>query len=210
MEIKHGEHTTIVGQTGSGKTFFAKNGLLPAFNRIIIVDSEDYDFAEIRAVSVKQALELAHGNKPFVVRVIMAGTIEYDEERLKSLCEGLLEHGHDSTVYIDEVTDFSDTRTIPPYLLSLIRKSRKRRISVIVATQRPQNLNKNFLANSVHQFYFFMDEFDIEYLKHNGAPYLSEQIKFIPKRSFKSIYYDGEQTVIIRPVPKYNWKKRLK
>ena len=209
MIIQIGEHAVAIGQTGSGKTFFIKNGVLPAYNRIIVLDTEEMQFNEFPAVSINKALSLARSNYSFYVRVIMYGNIEEDAEALDDLCRGLLDYGHDLVLYIDEITDFSTPTSIPSSLLSLIRKARKRTISVIVGTQRPQLLNKSFLVNSVHQFYFYIDEYDANYL-HRYAPFLSDNLSEIPYGSYMCIYYHHGEITIIEPVDEYDWSKRIR
>jgi energy-coupling factor transporter ATP-binding protein EcfA2 len=208
MKIQMGEHAVAIGQTGSGKTFFVKNGILPAYNRIIVLDTEELQFDEFPAVTVSKAISLAKSNYSFYVRIVMHGNMDDDAEALDELCRGLLDYGHDLVIYIDEITDFSTPNSIPSSLLSLIRKARKRSISVICGTQRPQLLNKSFLVNSVHQFYFYVDDYDAAYL-HRYAPFLSENLSEIPYGSYMCIYYYHGEITIIEPVDKYNWNKRV-
>ena len=205
MKIETGQHVSIVGTTGSGKTYFAKNALLPLYSRIIVVDTEDYDFADFPAVSSKKALRLAKSDYRFHVRVRFPPKAD---DTLDDLCNGLLEVGHDLAVYFDEVTDFSTPAVIPDSLRGLIRKARKRGITVIVATQRPQFLNKAFLANSQHRIYFYVSDYDRAAIR-DYAPWMTERAADIPYGSYRSIYQapDGTLTVLL-PAKEYAWSKR--
>jgi len=192
MKINLGEHVSIVGITGSGKTFFSREGLLPSFSRVLVMDSEDFDFDDYPAVNDYGLKSLLKGNKGWHVRKLL-DTPE-DADRLSGM---VLKYGHDMAVYWDEITDFSTPSTIPPNLLKLIRKARKRNITVIVATQRPQLLNKSFLANSAHRIYFAISDYDVRHIK-DYAPFLADRLNEIPWGSYRSLYQapSGELTLL--------------
>jgi DNA helicase HerA-like ATPase len=209
MKIKSGQHMSVIGMTGAGKTFRVKNERLPLFDRIIVVDSEGWkdkkktDFPEFPPVSVKKALKLAHSNYRFYVRVVPK-----DVNDIEALSQGLLAHGHDLVIDFDEVTDYSTASQIPPQMLRLIRKARHCNITVIVCTQRPQLLNKNFFANSIHHEFFYMQEYDVEHVK-SYAPFLQENMNMLPYESYKSIYHAPDGTlVILEPAREYDWSQR--
>lgn len=210
MKIKAGQHFSVIGMTGAGKTFRVKNERLPLYDRIIIVDSEGWrdkdktDFPEFPVVSVARALKLAKSKYRFAVRIV-PNTVN----DVEALCQGLLAHGHDLVVYFDEVTDYSTPSIIPPQMLRLIRKARHCRVTVIVSTQRPQLLNKNFFANSIHHEFFYMQDYDVEHVK-SYAPFLQEHMAEMPYESFISIYHapDGSLT-LLAPAKEYDWNARL-
>ena len=126
MIVNKGEHLAVLGTTGSGKTFAVRNTYLPPWQRIIVVDTEEYDFQDFPKVTVKQAINLGKSDYAFAVRVVLSADREADEPLVKELCTGLLKKGHDLVVYWDEVTDLADATQIPPPLRQLIRKARKR------------------------------------------------------------------------------------
>ncbi len=209
MKIKSGQHMSVIGMTGSGKTYRVKNERLPLFDRIIVVDSEGWrdkkktDFPEVPAVSVKKALRLAKSDYRFFVRIVPK-----DMSDVEGLSQGLLAYGHDLCVYFDEVTDYSTPSVIPPQMLRLIRKARHCGITVIVSTQRPQLLNKNFFANSIHHEFFYMQTYDTEHVK-SYAPFLDEHMGEMPYESYKSLYHSPEGTlVILPPAVEYDWESR--
>ncbi len=210
MRFKPGEHICVTGVTGSGKTFGVKNAWLPPFPRVIVVDTEGFDFEDFPKVDVRHALKLADSEYRFHVRILLSGHADQDWASVDSLCYGLLDKGHDLAVYFDEVTDYSTATSIPDSMRALIRKSRKRGISVIVGTQRPQFLNKAFLSNSVHRIYYYMSDYDSEHIK-DYAPFLKERMAEIPYQSWRSLYEapDGSVTVI-GPATPYNWRNRDK
>jgi DNA helicase HerA-like ATPase len=210
MQINSGEHVVVLGSTGSGKTFFCRNALLPAFSRIIVLDPEDYDFTDWPRVSVKQALKLAKSDYSFAVRIVLSGNPETDQPIADELNRGLLKDGHDLVVYYDEISDLSDAHKIPPTLRALIRKARKRGITVAVGTQRPALLSKDYLANSQHRIYFFVSDYDAEAI-HDYAPWMRERRAEIPYKSYKSIYQAPDESLtVLGPAEEFDWGPRLR
>lgn len=210
MEIEKGQHLVVLGSTGAGKTFSVRNAYLPPWNRVIVVDTEGYDFNDFPKVSVKQAVRLAKSDYSFVVRIELSADRDTDEPAVKELCGGLLKHGHDLVVYWDEVTDLADANQIPPPLRQLIRKARKRGVSVYVGTQRPAMLSKDFLANAQHRVYFFVSDYDANAVK-DYAPFLKEMRGQIPYQSYKSIYQAPDESLtVLAPAEEYDWSGRLR
>ena len=207
MKINLGEHITVIGITGTGKTYFSRNALLPIFQRVLVVDTEEYDFEDFPVVKQSAIGQLVKTDYRFVARVILSPD---ETDDIENICQTLLKHGHDMVVYIDEITDFSDAHRIPKMLKALIRKARKRKISVVVGTQRPQMLNLDFLANSLHNIYFFMSERDADYIS-NYEPRIFDNLGAIPYQSYQSIYIGPDRKLaIFTPATEYDWSKRLK
>ena len=204
-----GQHGVVLGQTGAGKTFGVKNGLLPSFGRIIIVDTEDYDFPEriVRPVSVRRAVWASSQNLPFVARIVMP-TGEEGLAQLDELCEGLLDKGRWTLVYIDESTDFADATRIPALYRALARKARKRHISVLSGTQRPTMLSKDLYTLSVHRLWWYVDEYDCRnWLRESARPVL-DRMDQIPYESYKWLYQGPDHGVgVYRPVTRYPWER---
>ena len=207
MKIRMGQHLSVVGQTGAGKSYFVRNAVLPAFPRNLVIDSTEDDFSDFPAVSLKTAVKLAKSDYAFDVRVVFDFT---HAERFEPFWADLLSNGHDVVIYCDEVADLASVSAIPPTLLQLIRKARHRKITMVLGSQRPQLLNKNFLANSQHRVWFYLSDYDCSAVK-DYAPYLLERRSEIPFGTYQSLYQapDGKITVLASAV-KYDWKARLK
>jgi len=207
MKINLGEHITVTGITGTGKTYFTRNAILPIFQRVLVIDTEEYDFEDFPIVKQSAIAGLVKTDYRFAVRTVMSPE---DVEDIEDICTTLLKYGHDMAVYFDEITDFSDAHKIPKMLKALIRKARKRKITVIVGTQRPQMLNLDFLANSLHNIYFFMSERDADYIA-NYEPRIFENLYLIPYHSYRSVYIGPDRSLMIfEPATEYDWSKRLK
>ena len=187
MKFENGQHLTVLGQTGSGKTYWVRNSLIPLWRRVIVADTEDIDYGNLPVVKTKKALELAKGDKAFRVRVVFSGNPAVDEPAMEDLCYGLLDVGHDLLFVVDEATDFSDAHRIPDGLRALVRKARKRNITVAMATQRPAMLSKDVLTQSVHRVYFYLPDYDRAAVKP-WAPWMEEAMPQAPYKSFLFIY----------------------
>lgn len=186
-----GEHVSVLGATGTGKTYWVREDLLPQYRRVIVLDTEERDFNALPRVSQKRAVALAAGDRPFRVRVVA-----FPHEDLTVLTGGLLEKGHDVCLYVDELTDFGRPGQMDEGLVMLVRKARKRNITVVGSTQRPALLDKTWLANSSHQVYFYLSPYDRSRVK-DYAPFLEERGGEAPYKSYRYLYLhpNGDVTV---------------
>jgi hypothetical protein len=217
VEIQEGQHVILEGINGSGKTWCARNGILPLWDRDLVIDTEGMEFEDFPTVDVKQALKLIRSKYSFYAKLSFTGDLETDLPRLDELCRGIRAikatknpiYPDPFSVYFDEFTDFADATMIPPSLRSLIRTLRKRHGSIIAGTQRPQLMNKTMVANAVHRFYFFMSDYDAEQVR-SYAPFVRENLSRIPYQSYKCLYQRPDSSVVIlSPFPEYPWERRL-
>jgi len=215
LNFPYGEHATAFGSTGAGKTFFIKNGILPWKKRFIVGDSEydptkgSYDFTEecFVKVDVAQAARISAGDKNFRL-LLPLKTGEEGYEQVEDLCHRMLYGGaHKTVLYLDEITDFADAWSVGSNLEGLIRKARKRGISVVLGSQLPKGVNTWFSSNSRHLFVFGMYEEDALTWSRR-LPWLEKLLPWIPIGSYKSAYRgrDGSIT-ILKPVSEYPWSK---
>jgi len=215
FEWPYGEHFTAIGATGAGKTMMVKWGILPRKKRFIIVDSKarvdgtSIDFTEKAFVKcdVPRAIRFAAGDKNFRLRIPMP-TGEEGFELVEELSEGLLKkNGHDVLLYLDEVTDLSDSWVVGPELEGLVRKGRGYNISLGVGSQKPKGVNGWFVDNSAHYYQFGMKPAETaRFVKRTGMEWIAEVIPKIPIGSFKFCHEDWQGKVTLySPVPEYDW-----
>lgn len=197
MKFAAGEHIVVLGATGAGKTYWCRETLLPLWTRVIVVDTEEYDYQNLPAVSVGKAVALARSkDRAFRVRVVFRGDYsEQDAAAIAALCNWLLASGHDTLVVFDETTDFCDANYIPPALRSLIRKARKRNITVAMATQRPAMLSKDAYTQSIHRVVFYLPDYDCAAIKRY-APWAEERMDEVPFKSYRYLYQAPNGEVI--------------
>lgn len=196
MNIRRGEHVVVLGVTGSGKTYWVLHTLIPAWSRVIVVDTEDYDFTSLPEVGIDRALSLARGDKAFKVRIGARGDRGPEDAALmEHLGRGLLRDGHDLLLVFDEVTDFGDAAGLPRPLRSLVRKSRKRGISLVMLTQRPAMLSKDAYTQASHVIVFALNDYDAEAVRPY-APWVKERLPMVPRGSYRYLYQgpDGRVT----------------
>lgn len=191
MKIDEGQHLMVMGVTGSGKTYWVQHELLPSYPRVLVVDTEDYDFANMPRVSTKRAVQLATGDRPFGARVVVNPFAD-----LSQLWEGLVKRGHDLLIYIDEVTDFGRPGRLEEGIITLARKARKRRITLVAATQRPQLLDKTLLANAHHRVYFYLSDYDTAAVR-DYCPVLQERMAEIPYGSYRYLYQTPDGVITL-------------
>lgn len=211
IDIEAGHHWLILGQTGAGKTFWAMNWFLPRFKRQIVVDTEEMEFPDKiwKPVSTRKAVALSHGNNSFRVRIPM-DVGENGIEQFDELANGLLKHGHDTVLFVDEYADFTAWSQSSQASLRLSGKSRKRGITLAKATQRPQEIDKKTYTQSRHHVWFGLDPSDVDYW-HTRAPYLVPLAPQMPVGSFRWVYHHVQSAPngqLFEAVEKYEWPRK--
>ncbi len=187
MKLNTDEHIGLIGSTGSGKTYWFSHAILPSLSRVLIVDTENMEFENIQIAKSdpERLVKAIPKDKPFRWRWIPSPTEE--KEDLDLLSRELIRRGHNMTLYIDELTDFSDAHSISPWFKALFRKARKRDIRLIWATQRPPGVNKWAFDNSIHKMFFYTSQFDRKRLDEL-MPGIGDQLGMINWKSYQYIY----------------------
>lgn len=187
MNLNVDEHIGLIGSTGSGKTYWFSHTILPRLRRVLVIDTENMEFSGMDKATVDPIKLVRAIPKDKSFRWRWVPTVTQERYELDVLSEELIRHGHDMTVYIDELTDFSDAHSISPYFKSLFRKARKRNIRLIWATQRPPGANKWAFDNSLHKMFFFVSQYDRKHL-NDLMPGISDQLAQIAWKSYRYIY----------------------
>ena len=90
MKINLGEHITVTGITGTGKTYFTRNAILPIFQRVFVIDTEEYDFEDFPVVKQSAIAGLVKTDYRFAVRTVMSPE---DVEDIEDVSATLLKYG---------------------------------------------------------------------------------------------------------------------
>lgn len=207
LHVPYGEHSTFVASTGEGKTWALREWAAATADRSLVIDTEGMDFpdAYFPAVKPERALGALRSDKPFRLRVEWP-VGDAGRDRFDAFCYGMLKRGHHARILIDEVADFSDASWIGDGLLALVRKGRKRGLSIFPGTQRPQHLHKIFPSQSRHLFVGYLDEEDQgRWDRNSGPPWLKEWLPKLQSGEFKWVYRrKGKYPIrILPPFPKH-------
>lgn len=201
ISIKPGEHIIALGKTGSGKTYYLKNGLLKSVHRVLIIDTEDMEFDEYALAKGDPKHVVKHIPKPeennYRWRVVppKGNKVEFVDSISGELLDA--ENARHSWIVFEEVTDYSDAYSIPDNMRDLIRKARKRNITVALTSQRTAGINKWLWENASHKFIFYTDEDEIMRMKRN-MPYTAASLLSIDYGTHNFIYVgpDGKTHLI--------------
>jgi len=189
IEIKKGEHVGLIGTTGSGKTYYFRHVFEPATTRLVVIDTEERQFNDLPVLKGDpfKIVKKLPDDRNFRLRWIPAVSQETDD--MESFAQSLIYFGNDLQIYVDELTDFSTATSMKPWLKSLFRKARKRKISIYWGSQRPAGVNKWAWDNSQHKLLFYVREYDRKVLDKYYSG-ISDQLAEIEWGSYQSIYLD--------------------
>lgn len=189
IQINAGEHVGLIGTTGSGKTYYFRHELEPHLQHLVVIDTEERQFLDLNEIRGDPAhwVRKLPKNKPYRLRWTPTPSLE--KEDMEKFAYEVTKYGQDMQIYIDELTDFSTAQVIGPWLRTLYRKARKRRISIYWASQRPAGVNKWGWDNSAHKFLFYVMEYDRAVLDkyYHG---ISNELARIPWKSYQAIYIE--------------------
>ena len=189
IEIRKGEHVGLVGTNGSGKTYYFRHVFEPNLRRLIVIDTEERQFNDLPVLKgdPMKIIKKLPDDRYFRLRWIPTASSEIEDMEL--FAQSLIYFGDDLQIYIDELTDFSSANSIRPWLKSLFRKARKRKISIYWASQRPAGVNKWAWDNSSHKLLFYIRDYDRTVLDkyYRG---ISEELNQIEWKSYRCLYID--------------------
>lgn len=145
------EIEAVIGASGSGKSAYIKGEIRRRKpKRLLIYDPEGEYAAFGRQVSkmseVHSILLQAQGGKGFKVVFCPHADPKKAAAQFNLLCRLAFEAGHMLFV-AEELADVTTPSHAPAGWSMMTRRGRKRGVSIIGATQRPANIDKNFLGN---------------------------------------------------------------
>lgn len=155
MNFKATDCFSIFGTRGTGKSYLARkiNGMYP---RSIVIDpAKDWTNGEVvksfTEFANKLKTKLNNNDKKFRI-IFQFNPDEPNKPELLNHVLRLCFHFKNIQVVIDEVQLFTSAHFIPDYLKNLLFMGRHNGISVMCITQRPAQLNKSILSQSLHVY----------------------------------------------------------
>ncbi|MDE3097597.1 MAG: hypothetical protein KGK07_16545, partial [Chloroflexota bacterium] len=151
-----GQHMSIVGRNGSGKSMLASRLLSQRRWRILIRTKPD-DIEYPDALVVSTAAEL------MARRDVDAFVLDPEYERQPEEIWQTLEYAYRTEhwcVYIDELLIVDKQMALTPAIDKLLTQGRSKGISVVVGMQRPAQVSRFALSESMHVISFALERRD--------------------------------------------------
>ena len=198
MKYNYGEHIVVVGKTQSGKTYYVQRTLCRIYNNFIVFSEETKDnWEDITEITIHSVAELDKAIKDKCHKIYYEPANYKDEtdfiQEWDNVCKYVFDNLENIALINDEVADVSSSMKIESYHFRLIRKGAKRKISMISATQRPQQVNKTIWTQSAHKLIFKVDLYEGSWLQD----YILDKEKCMSIKENYVFYYDDRITAEI-------------
>lgn len=196
MKIKSTDCISVIGTRGTGKSFLARE-INQIFPRSVVIDpAKDWTNGEIvtsfNQFAGKLADKFDKNERKFRI-IFQFNPDEQNKDEVLNHVLRLCFHFKNLQVVVDEVQLFSSANYIPEYFKNILFMGRHNGISVMCITQRPSQLNKNILSQSLHVFCGQLhDKNDLNAV----SSFLNTDAKKLfnlPKRNF--IYFNPESGI---------------
>jgi len=159
-----GQHIVLVGSTGSGKSEFAQT-LLNMRGSILAIDTQDSldKLTEVKTFHDPHGLGM---RLKFYKRLRYIPKGEYrDREWWNFVFETFLHSSSKKkprprTLYIDEIYHIGYGISFPNQLPRAITTARQRKLSFVIATQRPRQIPMPVLSEASKIIVFYLSKFD--------------------------------------------------
>lgn len=142
----------ILGKTGTGKSTFAKNKILPQYDRYIFwdpkIENEDvpHDILVTNPTDLKKVIK-THD-------YILYQPKDISGEDFDEVCRIVFETGMSNCLYVDEVMTISSVNKIEPNHKLILTQGRSKGIAIINVSQRPSDIHNTILSESTDLFVF--------------------------------------------------------
>lgn len=135
----------VLGATGTGKSHYVKAQLAKA-RRLLVWDIED-EYRDLPAVQLNELLPLMHGGKkPGRYRFICSGDAATRAKQFDIFCRLAFNLGN-VLVVVEELRFVTMPSRAPEGWALLTLRGRKRGVKIIGTSQRPAQIDKDFLGN---------------------------------------------------------------
>ena len=197
LKINVGDRVAIFGRTGSGKTFFAKNWLLPHYDRYVFWDVKhenldmEHDIVVHNPKELKSAIE--NHNK-----ILYQPTSPTDKD-FDSICQIIFE-SKDNALYVDEAAMISTPTKILYWHKILVTQGRSYNVGIIDVSQRPRDLHNTLISESEHLFVFALSlETDVLKLRQQMGT-AADEIYYLPEYHFLYHNVKFNKSFIFKPI----------
>lgn len=195
--IKTSDRIAIFGISGGGKSVFAKNWLLPHYDRYLFWDIkvENDDVVHDIVIRNPEKLEqLIDKYDRILYQPDNAEPEDFDE-----VCKIVFQH-RNNAIYVDEATRITTPNKIGYWYNTIITQGRSYNVGNITVSQRPNNIHNTIISESLHFFIFKLNlPRDIDKLRDMIGSVV-DNIRLLPE--FHFIYYSvkDNKAMIFQPV----------
>lgn len=137
--------TVVCGSSGSGKSAYVKQKTASA-ERVIVWDPDDeyHGPGVVRVSAITQLVDIMvkHPDSPLRVRLVSSGQAAFDLWARAAFAWG------DCVAIAEETADVTSPGKAPEGWGTLVRRGRKRGISIYGVTQRPSESDKTIIGNA--------------------------------------------------------------
>ncbi len=189
---------SLFAQSGYGKSFFAKNVLLPNYDRYVFHDikRENFDIEHDIIVGTPEELSKAINRHSKILYQPEPTEEEKDiTEDFNQVCRIIFQNSQNTKksncLYVDEAMSVTSASKITYWHKTIITMGRSFGVANINASQRPISVNNFLISQSDHIFtsYLALDG-DREKLAGIIGEDAANEIRYLPK--FHFIYYNVE------------------
>lgn len=204
IPIRTNDRISIFGHTGAGKTHFAKNWLLPHYNKYVFWDvkreNDDVKY-DVMVNTPKELKNVITDNLKILYQPKSPTESDFNQ-----ICEIIFNH-RNTTLYVDEAALVSTPTKILYWHNVLITQGRSYGVGIIDVSQRPRVIHNTLISESEHMFVFALTlETDISKIRQQIGD-AAEEIRFLPEYHF--LYYNvlRNKSYLFKPIKPLNPEK---
>ncbi len=203
IKISTSDRISIFGRTGSGKTFFAKNYLLPHYDRYVFWDikKENTDMLHDVIITNPKDLKKALENPILSARpskILYQPTKPTDAD-FNDICE-IIFNSKNNALYVDEAALISTPSKILYYHKVIVTQGRSYDVGIINVSQRPRDIHNTLISESEHLFVFALSlETDVIKLRQQMGN-AADEIYTLPEYHFLYHNVKTNKSFIFKPI----------
>ena len=197
LSIKTNDRISIFGRTGSGKTFFAKNWLLPHYNRYVFWDIKHENIDIEHDIIINTPKELKQ--KILEYNKILYQPKNPTDKDFNEICQIIFE-SRNISLYVDESSIISTPSKILFWHNIILTQGRTYGVGIINTSQRPRIIHNTLISESEHLFIFSLN-LDTDVLKiRQQIGEASDDIRLLPEHHVLYHNVRLNRSYIFKPV----------